>query len=629
MSVISKDFVVKSGLVIRGTATVTTATQATIGGAYFAGGVAVNKNVMVQGNTTIHGDTGEALTVLAKSTFQDINAQQFTATSITANGPVEITGANTFSVGTGQSTLSGPLNVTGQSTFTSATFDGNVDVSGTYTFTVGTGKTTLGGQLEVTDTSVSTSTFTGALIVAGGVGIGGDLYIAGEIVAQKLTIELTTVTTTEVTTDDIISTQNLTNAINTQSGAIQAAGGLGLGRDIYVGGNATILGSTTVTSISNSFSTESGALVVTGGVGIGQDLWVGGNIYGSATSATNLTGGAPGSLPYQSDTGTTAFIAIGTNGYVLSSNGAVPTWSPVSGLSAGNATTASNLAGGWANAIPYQNATGSTVFNGNLEFNGTRFKTIKVEITGTDVTTNTDTGALTVDGGVGIDGSVFIGQALTVIGQTTLAALTATISTVTSLTVYGLSTLGNVSAATITGTSITVTGNGTLDVGTGTTTLGGTLNVTGQSSLGPLTAGLTTATTLNVNGLITSGITQAQTTGSVVPALFSNNVLLSSFTSNSISGTGTVNLDTFTASEYRSVRYFIQIYDNPLVQITEMTVFHDSTDVFIIEYGTGASSGELGSFSATLGGGTVTLTFTPSPSATDMRIKIVRMALTS
>lgn len=46
----------------------------------------------------------------------------------------------------------------------------------------------------------------------------------------------------------------------------------------------------------------------------------------SATTATNLAGGAAGSVPYQSASGTTTFLAAGTNGYVLTLSGGVPTW---------------------------------------------------------------------------------------------------------------------------------------------------------------------------------------------------------------------------------------------------------------------------------------------------------------
>lgn len=82
----------------------------------------------------------------------------------------------------------------------------------------------------------ATSTTSGALIVKGGVGIGSNLYVGGEIVAQRLTIQLTTITTTLVQTDDIIQTYNTTNATGTSTGALVVAGGAGVGRDLYVGG---------------------------------------------------------------------------------------------------------------------------------------------------------------------------------------------------------------------------------------------------------------------------------------------------------------------------------------------------------------------------------------------------------
>jgi hypothetical protein len=65
------------------------------------------------------------------------------------------------------------------------------------------------------------------------------------------------------------------------------------------------------------FGTNSGALRVVGGVGIGGDLYVGGNIIGLATTAStffgtavaarNIAGGKPNLIPYQGTTGTTNF----------------------------------------------------------------------------------------------------------------------------------------------------------------------------------------------------------------------------------------------------------------------------------------------------------------------------------
>jgi hypothetical protein len=61
---------------------------------------------------------------------------------------------------------------------------------------------------------------------------------------------------------------------------------------------------------------------------------------GSISTATNLAGGAIGSIPYQSASGTTLMLASSTAGFVLTSNGAAaPSWqAPVSTAAAGTLT---------------------------------------------------------------------------------------------------------------------------------------------------------------------------------------------------------------------------------------------------------------------------------------------------
>jgi len=56
----------------------------------------------------------------------------------------------------------------------------------------------------------------------------------------------------------------------------------------------------------------------------------------TATTSTNLAGGSNGTIPYQSASGTTQMLAVGTSGQVLQTNGVgAPTWvTPSSGLSA-------------------------------------------------------------------------------------------------------------------------------------------------------------------------------------------------------------------------------------------------------------------------------------------------------
>lgn len=61
-------------------------------------------------------------------------------------------------------------------------------------------------------------------------------------------------------------------------------------------------------------------------------------VTGTAAKATNLDGGSTGSVPYQSDTGETSFLAAGTENYVLSSNGPgqAPSWKTAGGATGGN-----------------------------------------------------------------------------------------------------------------------------------------------------------------------------------------------------------------------------------------------------------------------------------------------------
>jgi hypothetical protein len=98
------------------------------------------------------------------------------------------------------------------------------------------------------------------------------------------------------------------------------------------------------------------------------------NTTGNAATATSLANGATGSLPYQSAASTTAMLTLGTSGYVLTAGASAPQYVAQSSLSVGSAT---NLAGGAASQIPYQTGAGATGFVANgtagqvLKSNGT------------------------------------------------------------------------------------------------------------------------------------------------------------------------------------------------------------------------------------------------------------------
>jgi hypothetical protein len=239
-------------------------------------------------------------------------------------------------------------------------------------------------------------------------------------------------------------------------------------------------------------------------------------------------------------------------------------------------------------------------------------------------------------------------------------------STATNLDVTGLSSLNNVTIVSGTATNLTVTSSTitNLNVTTGAVfnvATATTVNVTGRSTLGEVVATATTVTSLSASGivnltnntnavatndgalrvaggigitqdvyaggLITAGATLSATSGTTVPAVFFNNTLLSSFTSNSITTTSTQNLDSFASATYRSARYFNQITAGTSIHISEISVFHDGTKAYINEYGISTNNGQLGTFDATLGGGNVTLTFTANTSSS-MSVKMTRITLT-
>ena len=88
----------------------------------------------------------------------------------------------------------------------------------------------------------------------------------------------------------------------------------------------------------------------------------------SIGSATTVGGGTTGAVLYQSAPGTTAFLALGTTNYVLTAGASGPQYVAQSTLSVGSAstattaTTATNLAGGANGSLPYQTGSGSTIF---------------------------------------------------------------------------------------------------------------------------------------------------------------------------------------------------------------------------------------------------------------------------
>src|SRR6056300_947301 len=117
------------------------------------------------------------------------------------------------------------------------------------------------GKIEVNGTTPSSSKITGALTVAGGVGIADALYGAN---ANLEDVEADSVNITDSTP----SSSKIT-------GALKVAGGVGVSGALY-GANANLedveADSVNITDSTASTSTTTGALTVTGGVGVASNI---------------------------------------------------------------------------------------------------------------------------------------------------------------------------------------------------------------------------------------------------------------------------------------------------------------------------------------------------------------------
>ena len=258
----------------------------------------------------------------------------------------------------------------------------------------------------------------------------------------------------------------------------------------------------------------------------------------TATTATNLAGGATGSVPYQSGAGATTFLTAGTSGQVLSTTGSAvqwigpspfldnitttqgsiiyrnsvgwvslppstagyllqtggvaanPSWLAQSSVSAGSATNATNstyLAGGVAGAIPWQSAIGVTGFTAAgstgqvLTSNGTTVPTWTTPTAYATVTDDTTTAAVRYP----LFANQTSGNISTEYTSSTKLQYNPNtgVFTSTSFTGAGTGLTGTASSLSIGGTSANVTGTVAIgNGGTGQTTASAAFN-----ALSPIT----------------------------------------------------------------------------------------------------------------------------------------------
>ena len=189
------------------------------------------------------------------------------------------------------------------------------------------GNATISGNLDVTgDTSISTLDSSGATSLATSSGA-VNIASSGAITTVKGTLNVDEAVTLDSTLDvtGVTNLNNTTQSSSSNTGALVIDGGVGIAKNLNVGGTVDVTGATSMAAISSdgvvtlsdnttSSSSTTGALKVTGGVGITENLNVGGtfNVTGAATAPT------PPASSNSTLIATTAFVAAGTAGTVTS-----------------------------------------------------------------------------------------------------------------------------------------------------------------------------------------------------------------------------------------------------------------------------------------------------------------------
>lgn len=256
---------------------------------------------------------------------------------------------------------------------------GNVLVSN------GTSAPSYNNTLTLSGTTAATSTATGALVVSGGgLGVNGSAYIGGNaFVIGDLEVRggdlIVNGTTTFNLADTTATTVNFARAATALTmGA--TSGSTTVRNNLVVTGNLTVNGSTvivdsTVTNVSDpifiigsaangadpstddnkdrgiQFKWHNGTSAKNGFFGYDDstgfftfvpDATISNEVVSGTKGALDayLAGGAAMSVVYQSAANTTAFLAAGTAGQVLQTNGtgSAPSWTATSGIIAGTAT---------------------------------------------------------------------------------------------------------------------------------------------------------------------------------------------------------------------------------------------------------------------------------------------------
>jgi hypothetical protein len=445
------------------------------------------------------------------------------------------TGVTAAAVGSASKTLTATVNAQGQLT---ALADTNIAISNSQVSGLGTMSTQNANAVAITGGTINgtviggstAAAVTGTTITASTQFSGPGTGLTGTASGLSIGGSAASATTAGSVTNSLTVNSGGTGGVSPQTFNGSAAVTISyntVGAPSTTGSNAS---GTWAIGISGNSATVTNGLYSTGSYS--NPTWLT-SILGSivsgavstATTATNIAAGAAGSLPYQTGSGATSMLSLGTSGYVLTAGASAPTYVAQSTLSVGSAstaTTATNLANGVAGAVPWQSAAGATGFTAAgtsgqvLQSNGTNVPTWVTPSAA--VTVSDDTATTTAR--YPLFAAVTTGTISTeYVSSTKLQYVPSTgVLTATGFSGSGAS-LTSLTAGNLSGTiPSAVLGNSTVYIGTTAVLLNrasGSISLTGTSIDG--NAGTATTATTATNATNTAITDDTSTSSAVYP----------------------------------------------------------------------------------------------------------------
>jgi len=528
--------------------------------------------------------------VLTTDTFGSWLTKTNTLTSIASQNAVTVDATGGGSISSGNGYVNGYFGANTLVAYTGIA-GGSLAGGNTLNLLTNTAFTYTGSSLVTFAVNSVTSSVTSVTNLFSVVATGGNIVFGGSFL--NINASTTNVTSTSLNANSVVTiTGNTTLKANATFASFTITGNSTV---------TTLLANTTNTVfVSNTNFSNS---IIVGGIANVNQLNVRGAVTSNIAGDLRIEGSVSigGNLAYAGTTGgdiipgSNNFFNLGntTNRFasVFSNNFIGTTVNTINLIVTGTTSFANNLLPSSNNTFNLGNTTDywNQSFVSNTNSNNVIISNI----------------AFVPAGSVGAPSITFSGNTDTGLFRSATATLAFAAAGAQKMTVNA--TTVSVNAAISVSNTIAVTGNSsfsnTITV-TGNATLSNTLTVAGVTTL---SSNVATAGTILINS---------------VAHQFANNY---TFNNSSVAA----NVDTVSASLYRSYEYTVQLSDATTTparfQLTKILLVHDGSTPYLTEYGTIFNSSQMGLFDAIINGGNIALQLTPT--SANVVVRFVRTSI--